>query len=133
MIEAKKEKSCGGVIIEDGKVLMVQQNNGVVAFPKGHVEEGETEIETATREIIEETGVETELDNTKRYELNYYIPSINVDKNVVLFIGKPVGSIEVRAQEEEISAVKWVPISEVESKFHFDEWKAVWRKIKGEL
>ena len=130
MEEPKKEKSCGGVIVEGGKVLMVSQENGVFAFPKGHVENDETEIETATREIIEETAVETELDEKKRVEINYYIADKNIDKTVVLFVGKPVGSLDVRAQEGEISAAMWVEIPEVESKLQFAEWKDAWKKIK---
>ena len=127
---SKKEKSCGGVIVEGGKVLMVLQTNGTLAFPKGHVEDGETEIETAMREILEETGVETELDQSKRVGLNYYIENLDIDKQVVVFVGKPVGGIEVRPQEGEIEAVDWVEISEVESKLTYPEWKDAWVKIK---
>ena len=34
--------------------LLVYQSNGHYSFPKGHMEEGETEIETALREVKEE-------------------------------------------------------------------------------
>ena len=127
---SRKEKSCGGVIVEGGKVLMVLQTNGTLAFPKGHVEDGETEIETAMREILEETGVETVLDQNKRVELNYYIESLDIDKHVVIYVGKPVGGIEVRPQEGEIEAVDWVKIPEVEDKLTYPEWKDAWVKIK---
>ena len=46
-----KEKSCGTICFDGDKVLMVKHNAGHCAFPKGHVEEGETEFETAIREI----------------------------------------------------------------------------------
>ena len=128
--KSKKEKSCGGVIVEGGKVLMVLQTNGNFAFPKGHMEEGETEIETAMREIAEETGVETELDQKKRAEVNYYIKDLNIDKHVVIFVGKPVGSIEVHPQEGEIEMVEWVEIPEVEGKLTYPEWKEVWTEIR---
>ena len=46
----KKEKSCGTIIIDSNKrVLLVRQKLGWVGFPKGHMEQGETEIETARR------------------------------------------------------------------------------------
>ena len=52
------EKSCGAVLFttEKGikKFLLVESN--YFGFPKGHVEENETEQETALREIKEETG-----------------------------------------------------------------------------
>ena len=129
----KKEKCCGGVIVESGRVLMVQQGNGVYAFPKGHVERGEMEIETAMREILEETGVKTELDARRRVELFYHIDEIDVDKTVVLFVGKPVGGIEVRPQEGEIDAVEWVAVDEVEGRLQFPEWKEAWREVRGLL
>lgn len=54
------EKSCGAVLFttEKGikKFLLVESN--YFGFPKGHVEENETEQETALREIKEETGVD---------------------------------------------------------------------------
>ena len=43
MEERKKEKSCGCIIIENDKVLLIQQVKGHWGFPKGHMEKGETE------------------------------------------------------------------------------------------
>ncbi len=53
--------SCGGVVIFRGKVLVLYKNiknkyEGWV-LPKGTVEEGEEHIETALREVREESGV----------------------------------------------------------------------------
>ena len=57
-----REKSCGAVVFtsgEDGVVryVLVRQRSGKYCFPKGHVEAGETEHQTALREIWEETGL----------------------------------------------------------------------------
>lgn len=41
----------------DGRVLLVRYRSGAWAFPKGHVEPGETLEQTAVREVHEETGV----------------------------------------------------------------------------
>jgi len=50
--------SAGGVIINgDGKLLLVQQHNNSWSFPKGGVNEGESELDAALREIREETGL----------------------------------------------------------------------------
>jgi len=56
------EKSCGAVVYtrRDGQYLFVivqEVYSGSYSFPKGHMEAGETEIETARREIFEETGL----------------------------------------------------------------------------
>ncbi len=128
-----KVKCCGGVICHDGKVLMVHQDNGVFAFPKGHMEEGETEIETARREILEETGISVELDSSRRFEFGYHIEDEDIDKTVVLFIGEPNGAVDLKAQEGEISEVFWVPVDEVEGHLQFPEWIDVWHKVKEEL
>lgn len=49
----------GGVVFDSvGRVLLVRyQGSGAWAFPKGHVEEGETFEQTAVREVQEETGI----------------------------------------------------------------------------
>lgn len=68
----KCEKSCGCIIIEDGiKVLLVKQTKGHWIFPKGHVEADETEMETAIREVKEETNVDVEVEGNKRYTMRY--------------------------------------------------------------
>ncbi len=55
------EKSCGGIVFtrKDGQLLfvVVQEKGGAYSYPKGHMEDGETEMETARREIYEEVGL----------------------------------------------------------------------------
>jgi ADP-ribose pyrophosphatase YjhB (NUDIX family) len=53
----KKTVSGGGVVVRDDKVVVVNQSNVSWSFPKGHVDEGETPLEAAKREIYEETGL----------------------------------------------------------------------------
>ncbi len=128
---ARKEKSCGGVIVEGGQVLMVlQENDGFCGFPKGHMEPGETEIETAKREILEETGVETELDVSKRVEVFYHIDADNIDKTVILFAGKPINGTDITPQAGEIKEVKWIEASGVDDVLTRDSWKKAWHKMK---
>ena len=104
------EKSCGSVLyrkIDELRILIIKQTrNGNWSFPKGHMENDETEIETAIREVREEVGLKiTPIDGFR--EVIHYNPRANVDKDVVYFIASP-GNQHVRLQKEEVCDYKWV-------------------------
>jgi len=51
-------KTAGAVVINpSGKILVVIQLGGSWSLPKGHIEKDETALETARREIYEESGI----------------------------------------------------------------------------
>jgi ADP-ribose pyrophosphatase YjhB (NUDIX family) len=51
-------ESAGGVVLDTGgRVLLVSQHGTSWSLPKGHVEEGESLLAAARREIYEESGV----------------------------------------------------------------------------
>lgn len=53
----RRYASSGGVVIHDGRVLLVRKRHQPeVRLPKGHIEDGETRTEAALREVREETG-----------------------------------------------------------------------------
>jgi len=105
-----KEKSCGSVLYRNGQELRVlvikQARNGNWSFPKGHVENDETEIETAIREVKEEVGISvTPLDGFR--EVISYNPRANIFKEVVYFVSESKNP-SVKIQKEEVSDYKWV-------------------------
>ena len=54
----KPRASAGGIIVnKDGKIVLVEQHANSWSFPKGGIEVGESEFDTAKREIFEETGI----------------------------------------------------------------------------
>lgn len=49
----------GGIVINDNnEVAVVNQNHDSYSLPKGHVDNNESYLEAAKREIYEETGIE---------------------------------------------------------------------------
>ncbi|WP_315941241.1 NUDIX domain-containing protein [Deinococcus sp. Marseille-Q6407] len=53
------QPGAGGVVFNrSGAVLLVQYRDGSWTFPKGHLEPGETPVQTAAREVLEETGIQ---------------------------------------------------------------------------
>jgi bis(5'-nucleosidyl)-tetraphosphatase len=125
----RNEKSCGCIVVHDNKVLMVRQNNGVFGFPKGHVEFGESEVETAKREVKEETNVDVEINNENRFVISY-MANKDVFKQVTYFLAKPIDDFKVLRQEKEIYEINWIDIEEVETKLHFNNVKKLWKKAR---
>ena len=130
MNNLKKEKSCGCIIIEKDKVLLIQHNKGHWGFPKGHVEAGETEIETARREVKEETNLDVEINENKRYKMEYTTDK-GTDKQVVLFIAKKIGGTE-QYQESEIKSMKWMTFKDAIQTITYDNSKELFKKILEE-
>ena len=127
----KNEKSCGCIIIDNGKVLLVKQTAGHWGFPKGHVESNETEIETAIRETKEETNLSVEIVSNARYTMEYVIDE-DIHKEVVYFIAKETTN-NVIAQESEISDIKWFSFKEALETISFDNAKALLKKVLSDL
>ena len=128
----KKEKSCGCIIIKDQKVLLVyEKNRNFWGFPKGHMEDGETEIETALREVKEEVGLDVEIDKKRRYTLNYVINN-EIDKTTVLYIAKAKNE-KIIMQESEIENTKWCSFEEALNTLTFDDWKEMFKKVIDDI
>lgn len=125
------EKSCGAIIFNEGKVLVVKQTSGFYGFPKGHVEIGETEKETAIREIKEETGLDIKIISDKRYTQSYIVKE-NVHKDVVFFLASIENNNEKR-QVEEIEEILWIDINEVENILTYDSLKELWKEAKKDF
>jgi len=53
----KQTSSAGGIIVRNGRIVLVNQAGKSWSFPKGHVERGETLLTAARREIREECGL----------------------------------------------------------------------------
>ena len=86
------EKSCGTVLytIKNDVVhyLLIQIKGGWnCGFPKGHMENNETEEETAVRETWEETSIKAEIIPDFRREIKYKMYG-GIEKTVVYFLAR---------------------------------------------
>ena len=123
-----KEKSCGAVIYNNKKFLIVRHQKGHWSFPKGHVEKEETETQTALREIKEETNLTVILDTDFRHH-TLYEPKPNITKEVIYFLGlNPKGKVKI--QPEEIKDYKWVTYKEALNIITYENDKEILKKIK---
>ncbi len=106
-----REKSCGAVVFteRDGErlYLIEHMQKGHTSICKGHVENEETEHETAFREILEETGLSVSFIDGFRRTIQYS-PYEDCVKDVVFFLAR-AGSTTVTAQEEEVASIEWLP------------------------
>ena len=121
------EKSCGCIIFDGDKVLVVKQRSCIYGFPKGHVEEGETEIMTAIRETKEEVGLDVYVDPNLRFTIKYLVKEDKL-KEVVYFVSFLKNNNDVVIQEEEIDSYMWVDIDEVYDVLTFDNLKNLWNE-----
>ncbi len=119
-------KSCGVIPYRmsgaDREYLIVfEQFSKCWSLPKGHMESGETEQQTALRELKEETGLSAVLDCNSRVTIQYPLCPIG-QKQVVLFLGKVSGIPKIRPGE--IEKFRWVSKEMLSSFLHPDTWNA---------
>jgi 8-oxo-dGTP pyrophosphatase MutT (NUDIX family) len=124
------EKSCGILVLrEEGgirKYLLLHYPSGHWDFPKGHVENGENEYETASRELTEETGIsDLQFFENFREPISYIYkknrkPS---NKQVVFFLGK-TSTKDIKISFEHKGSL-WLPYEEALKKVTFENARKV--------
>lgn len=131
------EKSCGAIVYRkfhgNTEILLIKHiRSGCWSFPKGHMENGESEPDTAVREIKEETNIDIVIDDTEFRETVVFSPRRDVTKEVVYFIGRAV-SYDAVPQELEIAELRWVEIGSAASKLTYDNDRIILNKARAYL
>ncbi len=131
------EKSCGAVVYAkplEVKYLLLQYEAGHWDFVKGNVESGETEQETAVRELREETGIADAhfMDGFKE-KISYFYKrqKQTVYKEVVFFLMEAKGTA-VKISFEHVG-FDWLPYEEAMKKLTFKNARDVLNKAHDYL
>lgn len=123
----------GGVVIKGNEVLMIHRL-GKWDFPKGKQEIGEDIVETACREVMEETGL-ARVEVLKPLPDTWHTYSLHDEsilKRSCWFLMRTDAEYTLKPQwEEDISQAVWVPIPEVERKLEnsYASLKQFWHQV----
>ncbi len=132
-----KEKSVGGTIFKEGnprQFLLLHYNAGHWGFPKGHVEENETEEQTLLREIHEETSLtKLEILPGFREQTSYFFrrETQTIFKEVIFYLLKAERH-EVKISHEH-QGFEWLPFQEALERLSFKNTKQVLQKANSFL
>lgn len=135
-----QETSIGAFIykIENNEILFLlvySKRNNEWGFPKGHIEPNETEIETAKREIKEETGI-TNLTFVKdfrccdTYKIKGTLNSTKnriVDKNVIYYLASTKEDFK-GSVDDEIGQYNWLKFEDCIKYLKYEKQKELIKK-----
>ncbi|WP_457636742.1 NUDIX hydrolase [Oceanithermus sp.] len=132
----RKVTSAGGVVFRGcrrPRVLLIMPAKGRRrrwSLPKGRVEPGERNWQTARREVREETGAIVKVLDPIEWVRYYFVAhdeeGVEVNKRVHYFLMRYEGG-ELRPQLEEVRRVRWVPVEEAERLLAFENERRVFR------
>ena len=131
------EVSCGAVVFarmpEGLRYVIIHSQQGFYGFPKGHMEAGETEQQTALREIREEVGLEVRLlDGFREVEEHPLPQKPGVTKRVIYFLAE-CEMQPLLPQPGEVAEAAWMTYDEAMGVFQFDNLKVLLHKAHQTL
>ncbi len=121
-----QELSCGFVLVrhdsDADRFLLVHQVTGSWSFPKGHIEEGETPLECAIRELLEETGITDvtpipEVSFSEEYE--FVRDGVLTKKKNTFFLGT-TSVLSGVASPDEVLECRFVTYEEAKNLFAYE-------------
>jgi 8-oxo-dGTP pyrophosphatase MutT (NUDIX family) len=115
------ERSAGGVVVRGEEMVAIvptrraADGSSVLALPKGHIDPGETPIEAAQREVLEETGIVAEpLCELGEARYWYRRDGRTIPKSVSFFLFAHSGGDIADADPDEVQEVRWIELAEAQ-------------------
>ena len=110
-LECLYERSCGAVVFRiingERRFLLIKNRRSTnLGFPKGHVERGETNEQTAAREVLEEAGLHINIFEGFEHKSEYTIRN-RIEKSVTIFLATTADT-QTKIQPEEIEDYIWL-------------------------
>lgn len=127
-IECLYERSCGAVVFREiggmTRFLLIKNKRSAHwGFPKGHVEMGETDQQTAYREVLEETGIRIKILPDFVTKSQYSIQG-KVEKSVNIYLATTEDTNTV-IQKEEIEDYVWLGYEKAKTRLKFENDHAI--------
>jgi 8-oxo-dGTP pyrophosphatase MutT (NUDIX family) len=115
--------------------LLIQHHAGHWGFPKGHADPGETPLQAACREFVEETGIAdyTVLEQVSFSEQYFFTRQKQKFLKTVLYYPALVRSPAVHFQKEEIQNFRWASYEEAINLMTFGGGKQVLKEVQEYL
>lgn len=125
------EKSAGVIIYQEIdseiKYLIVKTKiQQVWGFPKGHLEDNETEKEAAIREVYEEVGLKVEMIEGFKESIQFIMHN-GKEKKVSYFISKTNES-NLEYIDNTIDSHLWLNYNELLTKLEYEDIKIIFKK-----
>ena len=135
-IDSLFERSCGAVVFrkENNEIrylLIRNRRSAHWGFPKGHVEPGETDEETAIREVAEETGLSIRILPGFVKKSDYTIQG-KIEKSVSIFLAE-TEETDYTLQVEEIEECGWFEYEKAMSTLNYENDKTILIDAKKHL
>ncbi len=139
------ETSAGGLVLDRlgsgarGALIGRLDRRGRLlwSLPKGHVEPGETEAQTAVREVAEETGISGRvIGKLGTIDFWFVAEGRRVHKTVhhyLLLVTDPVHGLELSDADVEVSEVAWVPLDELPSRLAYADERRLLDRVPALL
>ena len=132
------EKTAGAVVYRNNdqeiEYLLLQSTNegNFWGFPKGHVEGDETLLETAQREIKEETSLVLPIDTSFSVYTEYDQPNGN-RKQMTLYTAALPKDEDLHLQAEEIKNAGWFNYQDARQRLTYDNLKELLDQVNAHL